>query len=259
MAEHGKKARNIQQLLSIVVFVSLVVSAVGVAVLMLLAPTEESAATAGQKLRSDYVLELLQCCLGIVVMFIPGFLRRKFQVEIPSFMMIFYVLFLYGAIVLGEVRQFYYDVPHWDTMLHTLSGVMLGALGFSVITLLNKTDRVPLNLSPVFVAVFAFCFAVAFGVIWEIYEFTMDALLHTNMQKFALENGVDKIGHAAVVDRMKDLIVDALGALVASLIGYFSLKFKKGWIEKWLITAPFPNQGDDEASSAPAEDKGDVV
>ena len=71
-------------------------------------------------------------------------------------MMVLFALFLYCAIYLGEVRDFYYHVPHWDTILHTFSGAMLGALGFSVINFLNKTDRVPMNLSPVFVASFAF-------------------------------------------------------------------------------------------------------
>ena len=112
---------------------------------------------------------------------------------------------------------------------------MLGALGFSVINFLNKTDRVPMNLSPLFVVVFAFCFALALGVVWEIYEFTADALLHTNMQKFALESGEPLVGRDALMDTMKDLIVDTLGALAMSIIGYISLKYKKGWVEKLLL------------------------
>ena len=104
---------------------------------------------------------------------------------------------------------------------------MLGALGFSVVNFLNKTDRVPMNLSPLFVVVLPFCFALALGVVWEIYEFTADALLHTNMQKFALESGEPLVGRNALMDTMKDLIVDTLGALVMSIIGYVSLKHKK--------------------------------
>ena len=70
------------------------------------------------------------------------------------------------------------------------------------------------------------------GVVWEIYEFTFDGLLGLNMQKFALEGGADLIGRAALVDTMKDLIVDCLGALIMSIIGYISLIYKKGWVEK---------------------------
>ena len=91
---------------------------------------------------------------------------------------------------------------------------MIGALGFSIVTLLNKTEEVPMNLSPLFVALFSFCFAVTLGVVWEFYEFTFDGLLGLNMQKFALENGTQLIGRAALTDTMIDLFVDAVGALL---------------------------------------------
>ena len=109
---------------------------------------------------------------------------------------------------------------------------MLGALGFSFVTILNKSEKIPMNLSPVFVAVFAFCFAVTLGVFWDIYEFTFDGILHLNMQKFMLENGTPFIGRAALMDTMKDLIVDCLGAFIMSFVGYLSLRYKTGLIEK---------------------------
>lgn len=185
--------------------------------------------------REDYVLMLLQCLLGIAAILIPIRLMRRWDVEIPRVMFILYIGFLYCAIFLGEVRSFYYLVPHWDTILHTCSGAMLGALGFSMIAIFNNTERIPLNLSPLFIAVFAFGFAMALGAVWEIYEFSADALFGTNMQKFALDDGTPLIGQAALKDTMKDIIVDALGALVMSIVGYISLKYKKGWIEKLMI------------------------
>ena len=175
---------------------------------------------------------LLQCIIGVLAMLLPGMLKRRLDIVIPSNMLMLYAIFLYCAIYLGEVRSFYYNVPHWDTILHTFSGAMLGALGFSVINFLNKTDRVPMNLSPVFVVFFAFCFAVTMGVVWEIYEFTADGLLGTNMQKFGTEAGIPFPGRLALMDTMKDLIVDSIGAFVISVIGYISLKYQKGWVEK---------------------------
>ena len=185
--------------------------------------------------KSDYILMMLQCTLGIIAMLLPGLLTKRLRIVIPSGIYILYVIFLYCAIYLGEVRSFYYSVPHWDTILHCFSGAMLGALGFSFVTLLNNTQRVPVNLSPSFVAVFAFCFALSLGVVWEIYEFTFDGLLGLNMQKFALEGGEPLVGRDALADTMKDLIVDALGALATSIIGYVSIKYRKGWIEKLQI------------------------
>ena len=112
---------------------------------------------------------------------------------------------------------------------------MIATLGFSVIAFLNNTDKIPVTLSPVFVACFTFSFALAIGAIWEIYEFIVDGVFGTNMQKFLLKNGEALIGRAAVIDTMKDIIVDAIGAFVISTVGYISLKYKKGWIEKLQI------------------------
>lgn len=176
---------------------------------------------------SDYVLMFIECLLGIVVIHIPSILEKKFSLEIPYALNIMYLVFLYCAITLGEVGDFYYRVPHWDTILHTLSGVMLGFFGFMVIDILNRDKNTSVNLSPVFVSVFAFCFAVSLGLIWEIYEYSFDGILGLNMQKFRLEDGTELIGRSALSDTMDDIIVDALGALAASLYGFIHLKVRQ--------------------------------
>lgn len=221
--------------LNIFVMVSLIVALPIIAIIMVLAPAEPNPDLPFKRLKTDYILMFLQCIVGIAAMLLPKFLHEKTNIKIPTGMMCAYAIFLYCSIYLGEVRSFYYHVPHWDTILHTFSGGMLGALGFSFITILNGTEKVPVNLSPIFVAVFAFCFAVALGVVWEFYEFFADAVLGTNMQKFALETGEELTGRNALSDTMKDLIVDSVGALVTSIIGYISLKYKKGWVESFLL------------------------
>jgi len=132
-----------------------------------------------------------------------------------------YFIFLYCAIYLGEVRNFYYIIPYWDLILHAFSGAMLGALGFSLVSYFNDMEVLETHLSPFFVALFAFCFALASGAVWEIYEFLADSLLGTNMQKFILADGTVLAGHAALRDTMTDLIVDALSALTVTVIGYY--------------------------------------
>lgn len=234
MAQKMKKI-NWKKAFNYFVFITLVASLIFVTVAMIQAPTLESRSDPFQRVKGDYILMFSQCVLGIFAMLLPGFLRKRINLEIPSTMLVLYAVFLYAAIYLGEVRSFYYNVPHWDTILHTFSGAMLGALGFSFITLLNRTDKVPVNLSPAFVATFAFCFAMALGVVWEIYEYTADVIMGTNMQKFGTEAGELFLGQAALADTMKDLIVDTLGALVISVVGYISLKHKKGWVEKLML------------------------
>ena len=105
-----------------------------------------------------------------------------------------------------------------------MDGAMLGALGFSLVSLLNEDKRVPMEMSPFFIALFAFCFALACGVVWEIYEFTLDGIMQLNMQKYALQDGTLIVGRAALLDTMEDLIVDTLGALAVCVVGYISLK-----------------------------------
>lgn len=223
------------KVLSNFIFLTFIITLVYVSVQMILAPTVAVGDDPSVRVKGDYVLMLLQCALGVFAMLFPGMLRKRLNISIPSKMLIIYAIFLYCAIYLGEVHSFYYHVPHWDTVLHTFSGAMLGALGFSFINFLNRTDRVPMFMSPIFVAVFTFCFAMTLGVLWEIYEFAADSILHTNMQKFALESGEQLVGQAALKDTMKDLIVDGIGALVMSVIGYVSLKYNKGWIEKMQL------------------------
>ena len=187
------------------------------------------------KIKSDYMLMLVQCMLAVVVMFLPSIVQKRWNLAIPNYMYILFFIFLYCAVYLGEVRNFYYLVPHWDTILHTFSGVMLGALGFTLVEIFNSAERVPINLSPFFVAFFAFCFALAAGAVWEIYEFSLDGLMGMNMQKYALADGTLRIGRDAVCDTMKDIIVDALGALIMSVVGYIMLKRGK-WKNKAVKT-----------------------
>ena len=141
-----KKKPNWEKIIYWFVLGSMALASVGVILIMIFAPSSPKIAEPFERVKSEYVLMLLQCLLGIFAMFLPSILKNKLRLVIPSKMIIVYAVFLYCAIFLGEVRKFYYTVPHWDTILHTSSGAMLGALGFSFINLLNKTDRVPAHI-----------------------------------------------------------------------------------------------------------------
>ena len=186
-----------------------------------------NAATKYDRIKSDYVLMILQCIGGAIVIFLPAKVEEHFDLHIPDQMEILYFLFLFCAIFLGEVQNFYYKIPFWDMILHGFSAAMIGALGFIIVRYLNDSEKLDLALSPFFVAMFAFCFAMTCGTIWEIYEFTADALLGTNMQKFITAENEVLVGHAALVDTMKDIIVNTVGALFTTTLGYFTLKKKE--------------------------------
>lgn len=178
---------------------------------------------------ADYALMITQCALGIFAIHIPMLLAHGFRFDVPQTLYLLYLLFLYCSIFLGEVQGFYYRVPHWDVILHSFSSMMAGFFGTMVVTILNRDERTISKLSPRFVGVFAFCFAFAVGALWEIYEYILDGLFGYNMQKFLLADGTPLVGHAALNDTMKDLIVDGVGALIASIVGVISLKKGKRW------------------------------
>lgn len=174
--------------------------------------------------KSDYILMILQCVVGMIVIFLPSQAEKKFGIDIPDTMEIMYFIFLFCAIYLGEVRNFYYKIPYWDTILHAFSAAMLGFLGFILVQFFNQHRIKGTQLSPFFVSLFAFCFAVTCGVVWEIYEYLADHILGTNMQKFMTATGTILSGHNALGDTMKDIIVDVIGALIVVIIGYIHLK-----------------------------------
>ena len=173
--------------------------------------------------------------------------------EIPTALYIMYIIFLYCAIFLGEVRSFYYNVPHWDDILHFFSSMMTGMFGFMLISIINEDQHVAIHLSPFFVSLFAFSFSMMLGGLWEIYEFAFDGILKLNMQKFMLEDGTQLVGRAALSDTMKDIIVDGCGALLASILGFLSLKQKKGWAYTFITskqksqTSPIAAEKDEQA------------
>ena len=226
----------LRTLIFFLVLLSLLASLIYLAVQLLLAPDSEALVQEGEKQKSDYVLMLVQCGLGVVVLFLPSMLEHRLRLDVPDAIEILYFLFLYAAIYLGEVRSFYYRIPNWDLILHAFSGLMLGALGFSVVNLLNRDREVRVALSPAFVALFAFLFASTVGVLWEIYEYCVDGLLQTNMQKFALESGAALTGREALADTMEDLILDCAGAALMSAAGYLSLKRGRPWLDKMAIS-----------------------
>ena len=200
-----------------------------------------------------------QCILVLILLMLPTFVNAKFKLRMPNVLDILIILFIFASIFLGEMRDFYTKFPYWDTMLHTISGFVMAAIGISLINILNKSERVPFILSPFFVALFSFCFSMTIGVFWEFYEYAADMLLQFDMQKdtyittitsalinegktltinSVTVNGAELKAYIDIglIDTMNDLIVNAIGALVLSISGYFYLKGKGNeWIREFML------------------------
>ncbi len=220
------KMEQRKKIISSIVLFLLAVS-VFYAIYMLFMAPGGPAANEGQRVKSDYVLMLLQCIFGVVVMFVPRRVEDRFEVDIPNIIEIIYILFLFSAIFLGEVLNFYFRFPHFDNVLHFFSAGMLSVLGFILVDFLTGIEKLNLRLSPFFVSFFAFCFSITGGVVWEIYEFLADGMLGTNMQKFITTHGEVLVGRDALNDTMIDFIVNTIGSLMVVTLGYFYLRKKR--------------------------------
>lgn len=185
---------------------------------------------------SDYVFIAINAIALLIATFVPRFIRKKWKIIIPEMSLRIYLLFVTAALLLGEIGGFFVYVSWWDSALHLISGSLIGIVGFSLIDILNKSNSDKFKLSPIFVALFVFCFSLAVGVIWEIIEFTVDALTESNMQRFKDSvTGELWLGRKALTDTMKDFILNTIGATIISILGYIDLRRKTGMISKMSL------------------------
>ena len=212
------------------------------------------------------------CVLTLVLMLLPSFVSRTFHVYLPTALEIIVLVFIFCAEILGELASFYIAFPFWDSVLHCVNGFLFAAVGFAMVDFFNRSERFSLRLSPVFVAVVAFCFSMTIGVLWEFFEFGGDRVFNFDLQKdyvvhtissvslnpdkknkaVEIDNITDVIVVQAdgtetslgvggyldigIIDTMKDMMINFIGAVAFSIIGYFYIKHKgKGKIASALI------------------------
>lgn len=195
------------------------------------------------------------CILTLLLLIVPSFVQVTLKVELPTTLEIIILVFIFAAEILGEISEFYLVFPLCDTVLHTLNGFLAAAIGFSLVDLLNRSEKLTFKLSPLFMAIVAFCFSMTIGVMWEFFEFGMDQILGFDMQKdtivhtvssvllnptgrnapYVIKNitdvtvqgqelGVGGYLDIGLLDTMNDLIVNFIGATVFSVIGFFYVK-----------------------------------
>lgn len=166
----------------------------------------------------------------IAITFFPLLFERQLRIHIPPELQLAAIGFVFASLFLGEIHDYYTRFWWWDIALHTMSGFLLGILGFLLVHIMNETQKINVYMNPGFVAFFAFMFALGVGALWEIFEFAMDSLFSMNMQKPMLGDP------SGLTDTMWDLIVDALGALIISVLGWRYLKNQReqSFLERWI-------------------------
>ena len=212
-------------------------------------------------LRREYQSVFL-CALSLVLLILPSIISRKLKIVLPDTLEIVILLFIFAAEILGELNSFYVRVPHWDTMLHTINGFLCAAIGFALVDMMNRNDRFTFQLSPLYLAIVSFCFSMTVGVLWEFFEFSGDYFLGMDMQKDTIVHAIHSVNldptltntvvhvrdiadvivvHSdgtrqalglggyldiGIIDTMKDLFVNFIGAVVFSVTGFFYARSK---------------------------------
>ncbi|MDD3138286.1 MAG: hypothetical protein PHX08_04850 [Lachnospiraceae bacterium] len=195
------------------------------------------------------------CALSLFLLIMPSLIQVNFKIELPTTLEIIIMLFIFSAEILGEIQAYYIRYPFWDTMLHTLNGFLMAAIGFSLVDILDRHEKITFDKSPVYMALVAFCFSMTIGVLWEFFECFMDLFVGFDMQKDTVLSQITSVmldpaggNHPVTIagitsvmvndqvlpmkgyldigllDTMKDLFVNFIGAVVFSIIGYFYVK-----------------------------------
>jgi uncharacterized membrane protein YjdF len=168
---------------------------------------------------------LANALLTIVLFAWPLLLKEKKRLSFPPEFLIVIYTFIFASMFLGEVQHFYYRYGFWDVIVHFTSAPFFGYTGFLMVYAMNHDRNVHSRLSPFMISLYAFCFSMLIGVVWELFEYGVDALLGGDMQKARhleyLYGYFDT--RLGLLDTMQDLVVDALGALTVSGLGYYYL------------------------------------
>ena len=231
-------------------------------------------------LRGEYESAFI-CLLVLILFILPFFIQQNFGIQLPTTLEIIILLFILAAEILGELEGYFITYPNWDTMLHTTTGFLCAATGFALIDILNRNSRIKFQLSPIYVALAAFCFSMTVGVLWEFFEFGMDRLFHLDMQKDTVVQSITSVMldptnsntpitidgiHSVAVngndlgfdgyldiglyDTMEDLFVNFIGAVTFSVIGYFYIKHRgKGKLARAFI--PTLSEQEEQDPAAP--------
>ena len=202
------------------------------------------------------------CVLVLVIYLLPQFVENKLNIDIPTALEVIIFVFVFAAEILGELQSYFIKYSNWDTILHTSSGFLCAAVGFSLVGLLNRSDNVKVQLSPGYLAITAFCFSMTIGILWEFIELSADKLFLLDMQKDTIVNQISSVSldptnsnipitvkdiqdvilvtgsgevplglggflDIGLYDTMEDLFVNFIGAVVFSVVAFFECKREK--------------------------------
>ncbi len=205
---------------------------------------------------------------ALIIYSFPDLVSYFSGIRFPATLKITFYLFVFASLILGEVFAFYGPFPFWDIVLHFLSGFVIAGIGLSLVEIMNKESG-----KKAFSLLFAFCFSITLGILWECLEFSFDITLRTDAQKDAhvrqistitlqrdggnrpvkldeiekteiyLQNGevvtIDEgFLDIGIMDTMKDIFVNIAGAVAFCGFGeiYLKKRDKNAFLENFVPT-----------------------
>lgn len=147
--------------------------------------------------------------IGLLITFIPSILERRYELPLNTFLS----LWITSAVFFHALGSFgfYGSVWWWDHLTHALSASVVAGIGYTTVRSIDlHSDQI--NLPNKFMFVFILLTVIAFGVVWELFEYGLDIIADTTGIAMPLaQHGLE--------DTMKDMMFNTFGALLVAVFG----------------------------------------
>lgn len=190
----------------------------------------------GKYLPFAAIVTIVECLLGIALIYGPEFFKRFFKIGFPAILVYFYWLFLLMSVFIGTCLHLMDILSYWDKLLHLTSPMILTALGYGILcTMLTDIDTEIHHISPWVFLLFGFSFAGLCGVFWEFWEWSWDAIGNMNLQRYMTIDGELFVGREALSDTMGDLLVNTIGAAIMAVFSWYQYQKDEYYFVRYEI------------------------
>jgi ABC-type uncharacterized transport system permease subunit len=169
---------------------------------------------------------IINAVVGLGVTFMPAILERDYDMPMNAGLTLWIsaAAFLHAVGVIGIPGgdgSLYGQIPNYDHVTHALSASVVAGAGYAAVRAVDEHSE-DLHLPPKFMFVFILIFVVAFGVVWEILEFTIGYIGNTTGY------GTRGFSQYGIEDTLKDLIFNTIGGV---LVGIWGTVYLTGFVE----------------------------
>ncbi|MFC5277293.1 hypothetical protein ACFPM1_00730 [Halorubrum rubrum] len=147
--------------------------------------------------------------IALLITFVPAALERNYEVPIDPWLGVWITSAVFFH-TLGSAAL-YTRIEWWDHLTHSLSASLVAGVGYTALRAVDlHSDRI--RIPDRFAFVFIVVVVLAFGVVWELFEFALDIIAaRTGVTMPLAQHGLD--------DTVLDLTYNSLGALLVAIFG----------------------------------------